>query len=143
MVSRLSTTSGIKPCTADRIAQSPQPGHHRPSWSLTNSFFVRTLPPPFCSAIVISQPLQDLGFDLGRPERVPLDLVVGLRVDEVLRAQDLHELPEVDFGNKHALVRAHNVAGVLREWVQVVQLRVRDLLALRAHLLAPCADRTE
>src|SRR5688500_3576914 len=33
MFSFFSPRSGMKPCTAARIAESPQPGHQRTSWS--------------------------------------------------------------------------------------------------------------
>src|SRR5207244_13282018 len=63
-------------------------------------------------------------------------------VDEELRADQLHELAEVDLRDKDLLEAAHDLARVARERVQVAEVRVRDLLAVRADTAHAGGDRS-
>src|SRR5207244_11475567 len=64
--------------------------------------------------------------DLARPQRQPAHAVVADGVHEELRAHELQQLSQVDLGNEHTLVPLQYVAGVARERIQILQVRVRD-----------------
>ena len=68
----------------------------------------------------IRQPL----VDLGDPERLAADLVVALGVHQVGGAEEDPELPEVELGDEDLAEAREDLAGVLREGVEVAQVRV-------------------
>src|SRR5579875_2436596 len=88
MFSRGTPSSGMKPWTAARIAQSPQPGHQRTSWSVLKSFAVSL------SSVMADNPLQHFGEFVGL-ERQPAHLRHRDRVDEVAGPDQGGELAEV------------------------------------------------
>ena len=56
MRSRERPSSGMKPWITFRIAQSPQPGHQRTSWSDLKSFEVSCVRPPPLALSLMSPP---------------------------------------------------------------------------------------
>ena len=77
----------------------------------------------------------------GRLQGQAADLVVADDVDEVLRAQQQGQLAEVHLGHQHLVVALQHVAEVVREGVQVAQVRLRDVVAGLAHAAYAGADR--
>ena len=71
-------------------------------------------------------------------ERLALNLVVALRVHQILCAQDHHELPHVHFRYENLVVAHQHVAQIPRQRVQVAQVNVPDaIVPWRAALSAP------
>src|SRR6185295_9142253 len=90
-----------------------------------------------------SQPRLDLALELGREQRLALELGVALDVDEELAPQQLRELAAVHLRHEYALVAVQDLAEVGRERVQVVQVGGRDGVAVRADAAGGGANRTE
>ena len=63
---------------------------------------------------------------LGRPEGQPAHLVVADDVDEELRAQQQGELAEVHLGHDDAVIVAQHLPEVVRERIEMTQVRLRD-----------------
>src|SRR5690349_9944809 len=100
-------SSGMKPWTALRIAQSPQPGHQRTSWSDLKSFAFSWISSPtprppssVAGASCLDQRRDRLG-QLARAERQAADAVVADGVDEELGPDQLQQLPGVHLGDEH------------------------------------------
>ena len=72
---------------------------------------------------------------------VPADAVVADRVDEELGADELEQLAEVHLRDQDLVVAAQHLARVARERVEVVEVRLRDLVPLAAHAPDGGADR--
>ena len=79
--------------------------------------------------------------ELGRLERQPAHVVVADGVDEVLAAQQQRELAEVHLRHQHLVVALEDLAEVLRERVEVAQVRLRDVVARLADPAYAGADR--
>ena len=77
------------------------------------------------SAVIADRLVQHVG-QVGCGERQPTHLRVALHVDEVLRAQQQRQLPEVHLRHDDPLVGAEHVAGVGRERVEVAQVGPGD-----------------
>src|SRR3979409_179796 len=129
MFSLARPSSGMKPCTAARMASSPQPGHQRTSWSDLKSD-LDCLASAFGTKERASAGMDDLldgeGELLGL-ERPSIDLVVRVGVDQVFRPEQGGQLPEVHLGHDHLLVAPQHLTEVLREGVEVAQMSLRDL----------------
>src|SRR6478736_724722 len=95
---------------------------------------------PTASSEASQECLHRIG-ELGGPERETAHVVVADRVDEELRPNELEKLAEVHLRHEHLLVTAQHVAGVARERVEVAQMRVCDLLVLRAYAPRGRRDR--
>ena len=79
--------------------------------------------------------------ELGGGEGHPAHAVEADGVHEVLGADQLQELAEVQLGDEDAVVGAEDVAEVAREGVQVRQVRVGDLRAALAGVPDAGRDR--
>src|SRR2546427_12241763 len=79
---------------------------------------------------VLLQDLIDRGEDLGLLERLPLDLVEPPRVNEVFRAEDHQQLPQVHLGNEDALEVRQHAPQVPRERIQIAKVDMGDGSAL-------------
>src|SRR4026208_2020355 len=87
-----------------KIAESPQPGHQRTSWSDLKSFPVSWTRLPLPSAMSGVHQRRDRVGELRSPTRALAHLVVADRVHEELGPQQHPELAEVDLGHEHLLV---------------------------------------
>src|SRR5436309_3187484 len=96
--------------------------------TLRRSTWIRWLPP------------LDSAGELFRFERQTADAVVGDRVDEELRAQQHRELTKVHLRYDDLAVARQDVAGVGGQWVQMPQMRLRNVLPSGSDATAGGAD---
>src|SRR5580692_3425087 len=85
-----------------------------------------------CGPGELGEDFLDLGLDLGLLERLPLNFVVTLRVDEILGAEHHDELAHVHFRDQHLLISLHYLAEIGRHGSEMAQMHVADTSAFGA-----------
>src|SRR5437773_1929993 len=90
---------------------------------------------------LLAEQLEASADDLGHLEGTTLDLVEADRVDQVLGADEAHQLPQVHLGNQDPSVASEDAAQVGGEWVQVPEVHVRHRFARRLQLAHRLRDR--
>src|SRR5262245_36579581 len=115
--------SGKTCWTAARIAESPQPGHQRTSWSVTKCFFGRTISPISVGLRQRADPVEDLALGEG----LSLHLRQRHDVDQVLPAEHERELPHVHLGDEHLVEAGEDLLHVLGHRGEVADVELADL----------------
>src|SRR5260221_9455554 len=73
-------------------------------------------------------------------ERLPLNLVISLRIHEKFRADQQTQVSGVELGNQHLLVTLYDLSKVLREGIHVPQMRMGDRFSLLDAIMDGRAD---